>query len=512
MESQSQHGNALSLLKNQDSGLAQVYLNGNKLLVWEPIETTGWQLLVVLPEENLYQAAVALAGRFWDLSLMLSVVLLGFYGVLTLYVLGLVRRMAQHLTAPTRILEQAMAAIGRGEYTQDLPTFKISEFQSARNHLLQMSRMVQAGVAEVNISHARLQEAKHRLEEMNAHLEQRVARRTQELERMNTELQHEQAAQQKLITKLRGAYRQLVHAEKMASIGQLAAGVAHEINTPSSFVSSNLEVLQEYLALDEKLLTLYEAWRYAENEYQAHQLLARLDHLQQVEDFDFVRADVQKLLSSSLEGIRRISKIVRSLKNYSRQVEETAYPLDMNEALDEALAMVWNELKYKVKVDKEYKDLPKILCIGDQIKQVFINLLMNAIQAIEKNGRLWIATGQHTEGEIWISIRDNGTGIKSEYLERIFDPFFTTKPVGSGTGLGLAISYGIIEQHGGQIHVHSEEGVGTEFIISLPLQPPVKQSLQTGQLDEEKAATLDALAHAYAPHPSLSRDQDMPSP
>ncbi|HZW24079.1 MAG TPA: PAS domain S-box protein [Gallionella sp.] len=267
---------------------------------------------------------------------------------------------------------------------------------------------------------------------------------------------------------LEQAKSQLLQSEKMAAIGLLAAGVAHEINNPVGYVNSNLGTLEKYLADIFVIIDKYEAAEAVQGK--DSQLLAELRQFKTKVDFNFLRQDIKSLIAESHQGLERIKKIIRDLKDFSRSdVDEQWVWADVHHGLDTTLNVVWNELKYKCEVVKEYGDLPEIWCLPSQLNQVFMNLLVNAAQAIEVRGRITIRTG--AEGErVWIEVSDTGKGISPENIPRLFDPFFTTKPVGLGTGLGLSVSYKIVEKHHGKIEVHSEPGKGSTFRVWLPVQ------------------------------------------
>ena len=256
---------------------------------------------------------------------------------------------------------------------------------------------------------------------------------------------------------------QLLQSEKMASIGQLAAGVAHEINNPIGFVNSNLNTLQRYLGDLFKTLSAYEK---AEEEI-TPQTRAVLEELKQEVDLVYLREDSENLLAESLDGLRRVKRIVQDLKDFSHAGETEKQWANLEEGMDSTLNVVWNELKYKAEVVKEYGGIRDIECVPSQLNQVFMNLLINAVQAIETHGRITIRTGRD-EQNVWVEVEDTGTGIEPKHLSRIFEPFFTTKPVGKGTGLGLSLSYGIVSKHNGRIDVKSEVGKGTTFRVWLP--------------------------------------------
>lgn len=264
----------------------------------------------------------------------------------------------------------------------------------------------------------------------------------------------------------------LVLSEKMAGLGQVTAGVAHEINNPIGFISNNLTMLQEYhtflkllvvqlVDLKEKLPAAVQATLSEE--------LQQIEMTLQKEDLDFVINDLDCITSESIAGTERIREITLALKGYVHSGDQNS-PTNLNDSIDSTLKMVWNELKYHCSVEKAYSDLPLIMCAGGKINQVLMNLFVNAAHAMEgKKGLLQIST-EADDTSVSIKISDNGCGIPKDNLKRIFEPFYTTKAVGQGTGLGMSISYDIIKQHGGEIHVASEVDVGTTFTIKLPIE------------------------------------------
>ncbi len=261
---------------------------------------------------------------------------------------------------------------------------------------------------------------------------------------------------------LEEAQSQLLQSEKMASIGQLAAGVAHEINNPVGFVSSNLGTLRTYL--DDLIAIIDAAQARSGGDPELRALLA-------ARDFPFLRDDAPALVAESLDGIARVKKIVQDLKDFSRVGESEWQWADLHQGLESTLNIVWNEIKYKARVDKHYGDLPRIWCLPSQLNQVFMNLLVNAAHAIDRQGVITLRSGTSPDG-VWVEVEDTGHGIAPEHLGKLFDPFFTTKPVGQGTGLGLSLAFSIVRKHGGHIEVHSEPDQGARFRVCLPQIPP----------------------------------------
>ena len=289
----------------------------------------------------------------------------------------------------------------------------------------------------------------------------------EQVERSLAALEREKAEQRKLIRQLEQANNQVMQSEKLASIGQLAAGVAHEINNPIGFVNSNLGSLAGYA---NELMTVLDAYTGIHDQLPAE---VQATVAQQIDGIDlaYLRDDLADLIAESRDGLDRVKRIVQDLKDFSRMGETQTQPADLHHCLDSTLNVVANEIKYKADVVKCYGELPDIQCVASQLNQVFMNLLVNAAQAIDGRGTITITTGREGE-QVFVAVRDTGSGIAPDKLNRIFDPFFTTKPVGTGTGLGLSVSYSIVERHGGRIAVDSTVGEGTEFTVWLPVRPP----------------------------------------
>ncbi|WP_124950510.1 ATP-binding protein [Sulfuriferula thiophila] len=267
--------------------------------------------------------------------------------------------------------------------------------------------------------------------------------------------------------KLEAAQNQLLQSEKMASIGQLAAGVAHEINNPIGYVYSNLSTLERYM---QDVFSMVDAYEQAEHAISDAEVRQRLQLKREQLDMAFLKEDLRELMHESKDGITRVKQIVQNLKDFSHvDATDEWHSADLKGGIESTLNIVNNEIKYKAKVIREYGAIPEVECLSSQLNQVFMNLLVNAAHAIEDQGEIAIRTGvQGTE--VWVEIADTGKGIAPENMKRIFDPFFTTKPVGKGTGLGLSLSYGIIQKHNGRIEVKSEVGKGTAFTVWLPVK------------------------------------------
>jgi signal transduction histidine kinase len=266
------------------------------------------------------------------------------------------------------------------------------------------------------------------------------------------------------------AKESLIQSEKLASIGQLAAGVAHEINNPIGYIFSNFGTLEKYL---KDLFRMLDAYELAERTQGNAQTLLELQTLRTDLELDFLKEDIPILMRESKEGIVRVRKIVQDLKDFSHVDANPDWQfVSLNQGIDSTLNVVNNELKYKSDVIKDYGDLPPVQCMPSQINQVVMNLVVNAAHAMgPERGKITVRTGTRGE-QVWIEVSDTGSGIPAHVLPRIFDPFYTTKPVGKGTGLGLSLSYGIIQKHHGNIEVQTELGKGTTFLVTLPINQP----------------------------------------
>ncbi|MEW5949305.1 MAG: ATP-binding protein [Thermodesulfobacteriota bacterium] len=354
-------------------------------------------------------------------------------------------------------------------------------------------------VAEVNVDIAERKKVEEELKRYQGQLESMVEERTAELTATNEELQQEIAERRQIEEELlrikinleaanqqlRQNQAQLVQSEKMASIGQLAAGVAHEINNPVGFINSNLTTLDEYrgdltelIAAYLKLEELVANNPALSNDKDLMDILEASRNLKERIGLDFILGDFDKIIAESREGTERIKKIVQDLKDFSHVDQAELNWADLNKGMESTLNIVWNELNYKAKVIKEYGDIPEVYCYPQQVNQVFMNILVNAAHAIEDNGEIKISTAHLAGAEPMVEVRisDTGKGIPPENLTKIFNPFFTTKPVGKGTGLGLSMAYNIIKKHDGDILVESEVGKGTTFIIQLPVNGPKEKA------------------------------------
>ncbi len=337
--------------------------------------------------------------------------------------------------------------------TQDIPVIFVTALASE----IEEERGLQLGAVDyvykpcnltVLLSRIRtqleLKKARDWLKDQNAFLEAEIERRHQENQQVHL---------------------QLLQSEKLAAIGQLAAGIAHEINTPIGFVNSNLNSLETYLR---DIFAVMDAYDTQIANTIVPDTLQELLELKRQKDIDYLRTDIPQLLAESKEGLSRVRDIIQDLKDFSH-TESTHWGLsDLHKGIDSTINIIGNELKYHCIIHKEFGNIPEIVCLPSQLNQVFMNLLLNAAQSIETEGDIIISTSC-TDREVWVEIKDNGKGIAPEHLPHLFEPFFTTKPVGKGTGLGLSISQNIVNKHGGRIEVNSKIGQGSTFRVWLPI-------------------------------------------
>lgn len=315
-----------------------------------------------------------------------------------------------------------------------------------RDHALARQRLAQVEIL------------RHRdaLAQANQVLESRIAERTAMLHLRNRELESDRKALAALMEKVELAERQLLHSDKMATIGQLAAGVAHEINNPVGFVSSNLSVLSLYAQRLLDVLAAYESG-------QAEDIARARD----AANLAYLQGDIQDLVRESQDGLERVKRIVADLKGISRRDESAFQDADLNLILESTLNVVWNEIKYKAEVVRQLAPLPNVPCNPAQISQVLMNILVNAAQAMDNYGTITLRSGESAD-HVWLEIQDSGKGMTEEVRRRVCEPFFTTKPPGQGTGLGMSISHDIIvKRHAGRLDITSEPGQGSTFRISL---------------------------------------------
>lgn len=341
--------------------------------------------------------------------------------------------------------------------TREIPVIFISALNDIEDKLAAFN----AGGADYICKPFQMEEVLARVDTHTALFKSRQALKARE-----ESLQHSLHDLEAAHLRLKEMSGQLLQSEKLASIGLLAAGVAHEINNPIGFISSNLNILKSYV---DSLLRLIDEYALLEANAPAD-MLERIDETKREIDLLFLRQDVMELIGESIDGSGRVRKIVQDLRDFSHSGDSEWRQVNLNTALDSSLNLAWNEVKQKkAEVIKDYDEVPMVECLHQQVNQVLLNLLVNAAQAIGEKGQITLRTRRQNEW-VTISVIDNGYGIPPGNIEKIFDPFFTTKPVGKGTGLGLSTSYGIITKHGGRIVVDSAEGKGAAFTVWLPIK------------------------------------------
>ncbi|MCF7928662.1 MAG: HAMP domain-containing protein [Spirochaetales bacterium] len=345
---------------------------------------------------------------------------------------------------PLRIFMNATAHLENGEFQQRVEINSNDEF---------------AVFAKLfNSMEEEIEEKKQHLANYSEKLEHLVDERTQELSRSLKELEK--------------ANETILQQEKLASIGQLSAGIAHEINNPVGYVMSNLDTLSEYLQVFSRILEIEEKLEdslLSENDEAALKMVADLREIKHSNDLNFILEDTAPLLDATIQGTKRIRDIVGDLRNFARMDDFSFEEIDVNKAIKKALKISWNELKYTCDVETRLGDLPPVLANQMQLTQVFINILVNAAQSIDSSGTVRVES-ETDDDVVTVRISDTGSGMPAEIRSKIFDPFFTTKDIGNGTGMGLSISQGIIQRHGGTIEVESIVGEGSTFIVTIPLK------------------------------------------
>ncbi len=358
-----------------------------------------------------------------------------------------------YLTRQLMVLQLAAKQVSQGDYSLKLKVDNGDEVGEVALAFNQMASVLKE-------SQQTRDRYENELVELNQTLEQRVTRRTEKINAQYEELKvtHRQLAD---------AQAKLLQAEKLASIGQLSAGIAHEINNPISFVHSNAHSLSKYIDTYQELLGMYRmAFEAGPEEMAATK--DKIAAYEAAEDIDFVTEDINTLITDTIDGTVRVQEIVKGLRDFSHTNHDTKMPCDVIECTESTLRILTAELKNRCRVITEFEPIPPVLANRGELNQVIMNLLVNAGQSMDEFGEVLVTT--KVQGDrVVLSIKDNGKGIEAENISKLFDPFFTTKPVGEGTGLGLSISYGIIKDHDGTIVVDSKPGQGTTFSVCLPI-------------------------------------------
>lgn len=427
--------NALhNAVRNLEKTCEYVMPNGSvKIAGLAPISDTsfGWVIGVEIDETDVFRPVKVLS--YWLIGVT---VLLAALVVLCTYLI------AESITVPLKNLIRSALTIAQGNFNQRVPIRSSDELGILASTFNEMARALSAREVQ--------------LQELTRNLEGMVRDRTLELENSHEALK-------RAYLDLQSAQEQLVQTEKMASLGQLVSGIAHEIKNPLNFIYGNTGFLSDYTQKLQTLVAKIEALPSISAE--DHAEIARQ---KEGMHYAFIRDDLKILIDNFAEGARRINTIVSDLRAFSRMDADSISDVDLHASLEMSLNLLRNQYKNRIDIHKEYGDIPRIQGYAGKLNQVLMNLLSNAFHAIKETGDVWIRTRAHN-GAVEVEIEDNGMGIPKENLKRIFEPFFTTKPVGQGTGLGLSISYGIIEQHQGKIHVDSVPSKGTTFTVRLPI-------------------------------------------
>ncbi|MGC4035509.1 MAG: ATP-binding protein [Chitinophagaceae bacterium] len=345
--------------------------------------------------------------------------------------------LSRHISVPVLALRDAAYRVGEGDLTQSVQNYSGDE------------------IGELSMAFNKMVED--------------LALANEQLNKVNADLGFTNETLKSTVDNLKATQDQLIQAEKMASLGELTAGIAHEINNPINFVSANIQPLKDDLT---DVLKIVYAYDDRMKEKQLEKEFSGLPDIRNDPEIKMTMQEITNLLKGIEEGAMRTSEIVKGLRNFSRMDQNVFKKADMNESLESTLTLLHSSYKNRIEIIKDYGEIPEIVCYPGQINQVFMNILSNAVQAIPGQGTIFIKTWRAGD-MVKISLKDTGTGIREEIKKKIFDPFFTTKEVGKGTGLGLSISYGIIEKHHGDIAVISKPGEGTEFIVSIPIQQSI---------------------------------------
>lgn len=358
-----------------------------------------------------------------------------------------------YLTKQLKVLMKATKSIADGTLDINIPVSGKDELAAVSSAFNLMAKNLHEASEKRDLIEAELKEFNQKLEEIVQKRTKVIIDKNQQLEAANKNIKETQT--------------KLMQSEKMASVGLLAAGVAHEINNPMSFIISNLDILEEYSEQFLALIMLYKQMSLDPTNKEA--VLKQIEAFENEIDLDFIEQDLPSLIKDTKEGTGRVKEIVQGLKDFSHADQESSHSYsDLNDCINSTLKVAHNELKYHCDIQTNLEELPKTYCAPGQIKQVILNLLINAGHAIKEKGTIEI-NSQYLNGQITLSIKDDGCGIPEDKIDKLFDPFYTTKPLGKGTGLGLAISYGIIQDHKGIIDIESKEGVGSTFTITLPV-------------------------------------------
>lgn len=404
-----------------------------KIVGLAPIGDTslGWIIGVEIDEQDVYQPIHALT--YW---LFVAVFVLSLLVIFSTYIIS------RGITVPLNTLTRSAITISQGNFNDRVPVQSSDELGVLATTFNEMARTLSSRETQ--------------LQELNRNLENIVRDRTLELENSHEALK-------RAYFDLKSAQEQLVQTEKMASLGQLVAGIAHEIKNPLNFIYGNTGFLEDYTNTIQGLLEAFEKLPSISAEDRA-----AIERMKEEVHYAFIKQDLKILIDNFRDGSSRINAIVSDLRAFSRMDRDIVSEVDLHASLEMSLNLLRNQYKDRIEIHKDYGQIPQIKGYPGKLNQVFMNLLSNAFYAVKDRGSVWIKTRSVSDA-VEIEITDSGAGIPQKDIKRIFEPFFTTKPVGQGTGLGLSISYGIIEQHRGKIQVASSPEKGTVFTIQLPI-------------------------------------------
>ncbi len=443
------------LLREQEMQSALDLLNGEMRNIFDEFSAALVQLVAVNQKDSF--AAAHRAELTYRATRGITTLLLIATIVFSVFI---AMELARRIAKPVQQLAQAAGRIAEGDLNVSLKVKSRDEvghlaesFNQMAKALREANAKMQQQADELQAQQVILQSTNQELHEKSEHLSKQNA----VIEKKNRDLEH-------TMQQLQRTQYLLVQAEKMASLGQLTAGIAHEINNPVNFVSSNVKPLKR--DIDDVLSVMAEY----ERAIAADHLQGKFSDAEKLKtklDFKFLLEEINSLLKGIEDGAQRTFEIVKGLRNFSRLDEEGKKLADINLGLESTLLMLKHQLKNRIEVIKDFGDLPQILCFPGKLNQVFMNILSNACQAIDGPGKIFVKT-TYADDIVKVSIKDTGRGMSDEVKEHIFEPFFTTKDVGEGTGLGLSITFGIIQDHDGNIEVFSEPDKGAEFVITLP--------------------------------------------
>lgn len=444
------------LSNNNDKQEAIDLLNGRAQIIFSEMGTL-LHSLVDMNETESFEASLR-AGRTVRSTFNIIVLLL----IITIVAAIIItNKLVGNVIAPIKKLQKAAASVANGDLNTkvdikikdelgllgDSFNDMINSLREAREKDAKQSKELLKQQTELTVKNKELAEKSESL-----------SRQKNEIEKKNDELES-------TMHKLKEAQNQLVQSEKLASLGQLTAGIAHEINNPVNFITANIRPLKRDIDDVLKLIRRYDS---IITEFNYHQQFSKINNMKEEIEYEFLLEEMNNLIKGIIEGANRTADIVKGLRNFSRLDEDDKKLADINEGLETTLMMLRNEFKNRIKVVKNFGDIPKIICYPGKLNQVFMNVLSNAGHAIKDKGTITITTSVFNNYLI-LEVMDDGSGMTDEVKNRIFEPFFTTKDVGKGTGLGMSITYGIIKDHNGIIDIESEIGKGTKFIIKLPI-------------------------------------------